>query len=258
MITISSLTASTLSLGKITLNWLVGTTAEPINTYQLDVYRAETPEPTSEFTLISSGLAPDAYTYSDTTHSGLTTLQWHNWFYRFKIIQIANPSNYAWTDPVTVETLPDPKAKIILNQRTKALKKYGVSLKVLKKVVVGDECTYCWDPVLSRITEDECPVCHGGGKIGGYYNQIGVKGTMTLQPKFNQITPFGTWQPGDALAKVLNYPILNPDDVIVDNLNRRWKVRQVAPTEVMNTLVGQQIQLSLQEKSSPVHGVTLT
>jgi hypothetical protein len=26
----------------------------------------------------------------------------------------------------------------------------------------------------------------------------------------------------------------------------------------MNTLVGQQIQLSLQEKSSPVHGVTLT
>jgi hypothetical protein len=75
MITISSLTASTLSLGKITLSWLVGTTAEPINTYQLDVYRAETPEPTSEFTLISSGLAPDAYTYSDTTHSGLTTLQ---------------------------------------------------------------------------------------------------------------------------------------------------------------------------------------
>ena len=252
------MTASTLSLGKITLNWAVGASDESVNLYNVSVYRAETPEPTSQFTLISGGLDPALYTFSDTTHSGLTTLQWHNWFYRLKVTQNSDPSNFVWTDPVTVETAPDPKAKIILNQRTKALKKFGVDLKILKKVTVGEECTYCWDPVLSRITEDDCPVCHGGGKVGGYYNQIKVRGTMTMQPKYNQITPFGTWQPGDALAKVLNYPILNPDDVVVDNLNRRWKVRQVSPTEVMNTLVGQQVQLSLQEKSSPIHDVTIT
>jgi hypothetical protein len=56
---------------------------------------------------------------------------------------------------------------------------------------------------------------------------------------------------------ILNYPVLNPDDVVVDSLNRRWKVRQISPTEVMNTLVGQQAHITLQEKHNPVHEINL-
>ena len=265
MLTLKSFVASTQTLDNIVLNWEVTPTDESIAGYVVDVYRSETPNLGSDgtagdsFTLVTNAnnIPFGDYTFTDNTVKNVVNMQWHDWYYRLKIYPIADPATYTWSDPVRVEVQGDSKAKIVLGIRQKALKKFGTDVTVLKKRHSGSHCTICYDETLGRVILDNCPECYGTRITKGYYDKIVVKATMSMRPKENQITPYGTWQNGDALMGILNYPVLNPDDVVVDSLNRRWKVRQVSPTEVMNTLVGQQAHITLQEKHNPVHEINL-
>jgi len=254
MLVLSTLYAKTFDVDQIDLVWEIAATAEPVTDYTFGIYRAETPEPLDEFSLVEEGIIPTTYGYTDITVSGLVTAQWHDFYYRIKLEHI-NGIETAWTEPVRVETIPNSKAKIILKKRKKALEKYGQTYRVFKHKIIATQCPDCFDPTLGRIVIDNCLTCFGTGKVGGYYSQIAIKGAMSTRPKANQITAYGTWQPGDALLNFLNYPVLNPDDLIVDNSNRRWKIRQIHAKEVMDVVIGQQAHLSLQEKSNAVHDI---
>jgi hypothetical protein len=56
---------------------------------------------------------------------------------------------------------------------------------------------------------------------------------------------------------ILNYPVLEPDDVVVDRLNKRYKVRQVANYEKGQSLISQRCVISLQEKSNEIYNIEI-
>ncbi len=257
MIYIKTLTASSYDFQRATLAWVFTDPLASTDGYHLEVYRSETPEPVTMYSGIDLNVSPTAYSYTDATISGVNLHQFHTWYYRIKVVDTNTPTTYAWSDPAHIQITPDIAAKIMLRRKNIGIKRYGKLVKVLKKrAEQGVQCS-CFDTTLQRSQLDDCPLCNGTGiqTGGGYYDPIEVYVAINNNPKQNQVTPFGIWQAEDALMDMLNYPVLAPDDLIVDQANRRFKVKRVAPFDKGHSLISQRCVITLQEKSNQVYAV---
>jgi hypothetical protein len=148
----------------------------------------------------------------------------------------------------------------MLHLKGVGLKKYGRPVQIFKIKHGATEakttyCPDCWDYFLGRCIDDNCTTCFGTAITGGYYDPIEVQAAVNFRPKQQQITPFGQWQQNDALMDFLNYPVIEPEDLIVDPLNQRWKVKQIVTYNKGITLISQRCHVSLQEKENPVYQV---
>jgi hypothetical protein len=122
---------------------------------------------------------------------------------------------------------------------------YGIPCMVFKKKTDTEYCPNCWDKVLKRITRTTCTVCYGTGKLGGYFPPIEVWMSLEPDPKAEEVTELKLKQHSRTQAQFTNYPLLAPDDLIVElKPNRYWKVQVVTYTEKNRTIVLQFPQLS--------------
>jgi len=64
-------------------------------------------------------------------------------------------------------------------------------------------------------------------------------------PKYNQITMFGEWMPHDALFTMLNFPPIRTRDIVIDDRNQRWIVKQIRKTEKLGYVIEYNAQCSL-------------
>ncbi|MBC8550531.1 MAG: hypothetical protein H8D23_12870 [Candidatus Brocadiales bacterium] len=259
MFYIKTLTVSSYDFQSATLEWEYTNPKANTNGHHLEIYRSETPAPVTAFSGIAMDVSPTAYSYTDTTISGINLHQFHTWYYRIKVVDTDTPTTYEWSNPAHIEVTPDALAKRMLKVKNVGIKKYGTLVKVLKKrAEQGVQCS-CFDVTLQRSMDDECELCNGTGiqTTGGYYDPLDVYVAINTRPKQNEITPFGVWQQNDALMDMLNYPVLAPDDLIVDQQNKRYKVKQIATYDKGQSLISQRCVISLQEKSSQVYGVTI-
>ena len=257
MIYIKSLTVASYNKNQATLEWEYTNPKASTDGIHLEVYRAEAPAPVTIFSGIELDVSPTSYSYTDTTLSGLTSHNFNTFYYRIKVVDEDSPGTYEWSNPSFISMAPDAQATKMLRLKGVGINKYGRTVKIIKKRITdGQECS-CWDEVLQRSTDDECELCHGTGiqTGGGYYDPIEVKAAINTRPKQNEITPFGIWQKNDALMDILNYPVLEPDDVVVDQTNKRYKVRQVATYDKGQSLISQRCVISLQEKSNEVYNI---
>ncbi len=86
---------------------------------------------------------------------------------------------------------------------------------------------------------------YGTGKLGGYFPPIEAWMSMEPDPKTEEVTEINLKQHSRTTAQFTNYPILTPDDLIVElKPNRYWKVVAVSYTEKNRTIVLQFPQLS--------------
>lgn len=259
MLYIKTLTVSSYDFRSATLEWEYTNPNASTDGIRLEIYRSEVPAPTTAFSGVDLNVSPTAASYTDTTISGINLHQFHTWYYRIKTVDIASPTTFEWSNPAHIQITADLLAKKMLRVKGIGINKYGTTVKILKKYTeVGIQCT-CFDDVLMRSTDDDCKLCNGTGIItgGGYYDALDVKVAINTRPKQNEITPFGIWQQNDALMDLLNYPVLAPDDLIVDPQNKRYKVRQIATYDKGLTLISQRCVITLQEKSSPVYEVAV-
>jgi hypothetical protein len=122
---------------------------------------------------------------------------------------------------------------------------YGIPAMVFKKKTDTEYCPNCWDRVLKRVTRTTCTVCYGTGKLGGYFPPIEVWMSLEPDPKAEEVTELKLKQHSRTQAQFTNYPLLTPDDLIVElKPNRYWKVQVVTYTEKNRTIVLQFPQLS--------------
>jgi ribosomal protein L37AE/L43A len=127
---------------------------------------------------------------------------------------------------------------------------------LIKKRVV-DHCPDCWNTITKRTKYANCPLCHGTGNIGGYYAPFPVRMSMDVSqlvdaggPEDSEkvnITPINAW--------MSNSPLLNPDDVIVDVMNRRYIVQSSIPRTRSQYVIRQILQLVPLEKGHPAYDI---
>jgi len=59
------------------------------------------------------------------------------------------------------------------------------------------------------------------------------------------------------MIDMLNYPELEPDDVVIDLRNQRFKVRQVAPYYKAQSLISQRVVITLMDKSHEIYNMEI-
>lgn len=147
----------------------------------------------------------------------------------------------------------------------KFIYEYNVVLSVMRnpkvcfllKMREGTKCPNCWNPVTNRVQFADCDVCNGTGIIQGYHppvisrisqdvSQLQLASGEMDEDKVN-LSPIRAWIP--------NYPLLYPEDVMVDINNQRYKVVNVARRTKSQFVIRQVLDLSPLEKGHPAYNV---
>ena len=68
---------------------------------------------------------------------------------------------------------------------------------------------------------------------------------------------FGEWKPSDSMLFTLNYPLLSPRDVVVDDEGKRWVVIQIRYLKKLGYIIEQQVQLAQVANEDKVYSIPI-
>ncbi len=248
MVTIDNIRVISPSLTSLIVSWEIYETWEDLGPYHVNIYRSNTPQwDTSSFVLIASGLDPATTSeYEDTSVSGYLTNLWQDFYYT--VVPIITTSNVSGLvpNPTRLQTEMNLTAKEIIRRKDLALlPRYGGStFFLLKRKKTGTRCTNCWDSIIQRRTKTNCATCYDTNWVGGYFPPITFYGSLGGAPRRTLIHLFGEWETQDSFMKTTSYPIISPQDVVVDIQNRRWRVLDMQPIEKNQYTITQQVRLT--------------
>lgn len=126
-----------------------------------------------------------------------------------------------------------------------ALKFNGVPTYVVKRLHWGVRCKACFDLLTKKVTNSKCKSCYGTGFENGYANPVEIRGRFFVPNSDTQITPQGLTDLNKLRFLCLQYPNIDPLDIIVSKeLNRRYIVQQQSQTELRRETVHQSLLIS--------------
>jgi hypothetical protein len=143
------------------------------------------------------------------------------------------------------------KRKILHDQGVGYRRLNGIPLVVLKRRRWGDRCPECYDPVTKESTLEHCAVCFGTAFVGGYWAPVLIRGRREAAAVESQMTSHGDSDTKIADFNVLDYPLIEYKDIIVDVVrNDRYQVQRVHHTELKSVTVHQKLTATLLGRNS--------
>ncbi len=241
MITIKSINViNNLSLDYLIVKFTCDDTTENLADYVFDIYRSQSPE--GPFEIVAQDLS--SFEYIDNTVNLYKTSV--KYYYKVKVKNIVTLEEQ-FSDIIgqLLSHNPDNIANTVIHE-------YNVYLDnvvdnpeyiVLIKKRFGQKCNVCWDDVRMQPRTTDCLSCYGTGYTGGYLDPIRIKGSNISGEAGMQIS-VDTSDVGESKQPIQiwikNYPIVQPGDIIIDNMNRRYEINQWKPT-VKNGYILRQI-----------------
>jgi hypothetical protein len=161
-------------------------------------------------------------------------------YYKVRAFLTSDPSNfvdspveYVHENPYDDTNSPfvDPVVDIIRrNDLLLQHERYriGKPCVIYSKRTYGTRC-HCFDPVTQRVTKSKCETCLGTGRVEGYHAGIDdIHVNFTSLSKTKNIQQWGDIDQGDTQAWMSNFPIVKPEDIIVNKLtNEYWLVKRI-------------------------------
>ena len=259
MILIHSIEVQHLVPDQVTISWRLEPTSEDLNSYEVSVYQAYAPsENINEYTLIASGLNPASTSYFvDTSVSGLFS-KFTDHFYLVQVSGITG-QGVAESSPAGIVLEQDFVVREVVRRRQIVLDRFsGANYYLLKRKAYGTRCSECWDETLQRRTKSKCFTCYDTAYEGGYYAPTVVRGQLNQRPTREVYVLFGSWQDQDAVLYMQGAIPLNPKDIMVDRLSRRWIVLNVGSASKALVTIGQIVQVRQLEKEDIVYRYPVT
>jgi len=206
-------------------------------------------------TLIASGVNAEDYDYIDTV-SGYEYNIHREFYYALEPVYETDSSTGTYIGPTTVAVIPDKFAKAARRHQNVGFRLTGKPVAILKKRTFGTFCS-CFDSTLGRRTQTNCADCYDTSFDGGYFNYIIVSGIISSPPRKQMLLEWGSWQPMDAMITLESYPVVAPDDIVVDRLNRRWKIIEVKLTSKALAIVTQNAHIRMIPKDDIIYSFTV-
>lgn len=184
-----------------------------------------------------------------------------NIYYRVTVWQPSGASLVS--DPTPVEPGLDRrtrllKRKILRDQAVGYRNLNGIPIILLKRRRWGDRCTQCYDPVTKQSTLEHCPVCFGTSYTGGYWAPTLIRGRREAATVEAHMESSGDAEVKIADFNVLDYPLIEYKDIIVDLVrNDRYQVQRAHGTELKSVTVHQKVTASLLGRNSIEYGILI-
>lgn len=126
---------------------------------------------------------------------------------------------------------------------------HGEPCLVIKRKSFGARCPVCWSQERRQVIKSHCDTCHGTGFVIGYYQPIATQISFDSDPR--KVDGQKEWENiyDSKRARVCNYPLLRPKDLIVNTDDyKRYAITHVETTKLprLSELDGSTVILSKQ------------
>lgn len=255
--------AQSFDLDHVDLFWKVADyytnqpTDEMILAYTFQVLRSESPAgPWDPLTKPFQ----DQYYFRDASPALL-----HKWRSLYYILRVTDQRTNEVKDFGPTAQLPEPDliALEIMRQEDVLFREFaGRKCWLYPVKTFGPKCI-CYDRVKGKRTRSNCVTCYDTGYLGGYLAPIECYVQIDPSANANQKTPLGQQQMNNTAARLISFPPVSPDDILIEAENKRWKVVTVATTSRLRAVVHQEITIHEIPKGDveykiPVNVSTLT
>lgn len=235
--------AQSFDLDHVDLFWTTGDfysgqpNDEIITAYTFQVLRSESPMgPWDPLTPAFK----DQYYFRDVKPALL-----HKWRELYYILRVTDLRTNEVKDfgPTGQLAEPDLLALEIMRQEDVLFREFiGRKCWLYPVKTFGPKCI-CYDRVKGKRTRSNCVTCYDTGYLGGYLSPIECYIQVDPSSNANQKTPLGQQQSNNTTARLISFPPIKPDDILVEAENRRWKVVTVAMTTRLRAVVHQELTI---------------
>ena len=233
------------SLDFLEVTWEIeNTTLDPQN-YTFMVQRSESPM--GPWDAVTEAFS-DRYRFVDNRVNLLH--RWRQIYYRIHSVEKADDTNEVFSDPFTFHASPDLIAEEIQRLERLLWEEYaGRRCHIWPVRTFGQRCPHCYDGPdkgkghTSQRRRSHCLTCYGTTFVRGYFDPIEIFMQIDPSTKTVQPLPINERQQSDTSARLPNFPLVKPRDIIVEAENRRWRVVKVNQTERLRSVVHQELTM---------------
>jgi len=225
--------------------WEVSPTTEDLQEYEFYVERSESEEgPWQQI----AGPLIDRYHVRDNN----VPLRSHNriLFYRIKALHVLSGTEL-YSKVIDRAGKISLLAQEMIRREDVLFREFvGVQCWLFPRRTFGQRCPQCWDDVLQKRRQDQCPTCWGTGFSGGYHYPIGLWGQVDDAEQTEQVTMEDHRQVTYHTFRTGPSPAIKPMDLVVDHLNRRFRVFTVGGTTRLGVGVRQEVKMVIIERGA--------
>jgi hypothetical protein len=244
-LTFTKLLVRGFSLDFLEVTWEIEDTNLDPHDFQFQLYRSESPMgPWDQI----AGPFEDRYRFVDNQVNLLH--RWRQIYYKVRSTEKADTTNYVESEAFTFHAEPDLIAEEIQRLERLVWEEFaGRRCFIFPARTFGQRCGNCWDGpekgkgFTSQRRRSNCLTCYDTGYARGYLDPIEIFMQIDPSPKSIQTLPIAERQQVDTTARLPNFPLLKPRDIIVETENRRWRVVKVSTTERLRSVVHQELQM---------------
>jgi hypothetical protein len=232
------------SLDFLEVLWEIEDTMSDPHDFTIEVYRSESPM--GPWDLVA-GPFEDKYRFVDNRVNLLH--RWRQLYYQIRSTEKADTDNVVSSPAFTFHAEPDLIAEEIQRLERLVWEEFaGRRCFIFPVRTFGHRCS-CYDgPAKGKghthqRRRSRCITCYDTGFTRGYLDPIEVFMQIDPNAKSVQPLPAGERQQSDTTARLPNFPLMKPRDIIVEAENRRWRVVKVSQTERLRSVVHQELVL---------------
>jgi hypothetical protein len=150
------------------------------------------------------------------------------------------------------------RRKILYDEEIVLRKFSGRKMAILKRRHIGDRCDVCFDPNTKSVTKSHCSVCKGTGFKEPYYTPFTTYGArLPVVKEVEEQSDSGS-ETDYTKMQFLDYPTIHPQDLIIDlEVNDRYKVNKIEPTEMKRHTVHQEVIMTKLARTSAEYSIPI-
>jgi hypothetical protein len=237
LISLVNLRVRSLDIDFNEVSWELEDTSEDVLDYTFQVQRSESPS--GPFDTISVPFQ-DQYVFFDKALR--TGDRWRKYYYQILVLKV--PTNETCTFGPSSQA---PDADLVAQELRRHMQLLfsefaGRRCWILPVRSFGQRCS-CYSLKQRVRTRSGCRLCYDTSFVRGYLHPIESWIQVDPSPKTKQYTNVGQQEQSNTTMRLVWYPPLKPDDLIIEPENRRWKVVQVNQTEQGRAGVHQEVQI---------------
>ena len=120
----------------------------------------------------------------------------------------------------------------------------GVPVFIFKRKIFGPRCPRCWSYEFQKLMMDHCDTCYNTSFEGGYFDPVYTLAQFDALTKQQINNYFGVFEPNNLSAWTINFPIIQPHDLVYRVADARmFRVEAIETTEMQAQTLRQILKL---------------